>query len=342
MPLTAVSESSCPLCGSTSTSPAPGALDDESRPVYVKILERQMSGRWRDVAARMATVECENCGLLIRMPYPSRADRARLHLDGAPVHKMGWQNLKNALLDPPRGGYCAPLDLWEVVVKRIGAPTRFAEFGCPFQGYIVSRAATSASRHMLRRRLVGSWRQPYLDRAGGRSAFLHAVANRLEPLRVGRKRDGLLSESDVGRGSLATYVVVDSTLTRWSLGCVQYGNACWQLAAQIEDVVVLGMEDLRQDLRGERLSLLGFFDTLDHTDDLAATMRWATDVSDAILIVNHHPSEAARQHRFGLTVRAIEYIARSQDGWGCEDLSQDVPATLREHHLTYLLTRRRP
>jgi len=316
-----------------------GAMDDDSMPVYAEVLQAQMGPKWDEITSRMRAWRCERCGLLYRHPYFDASELSKLFLDGTPMHKMGWRNLSGALQYGPRAGYCAPLQLWDELARRLGPIRSYAEFGCPFQGFVVARAATRQSRVRLRRRLLGSWRQPYLDREGGRSALAHALANRAQMPRGLRAPTGALQHIDVGRGSEATYVVMDSTMTRWGVGCVQYGNTCWQLGGQIEDVQVLGMRDLEESRGGARVSLLGFFDTLDHTYDLATTISWGFEIADAVLVVNHTSSEAARQHRIGLTHEALRYISESRPGWSWTDLADVQSLGLDEEHLWYLFTR---
>jgi hypothetical protein len=118
-----------------------------------------------------------------------------------------------------------------------------------------------------------------------------------------------------------------------------YGSSCWQLAAQIGDLEIIGRDDLTAELGGRKLSLLAFFDTLDHCLDLAGTIRWALDVADAVLVVNHVSREAALQHRFALTPRALRYMVESRSGWRATDLASEGHEFLGDSHLWYLLQR---
>lgn len=336
--MTMSSGRNCPLCGEVAAEVASGLLDETATPVYVRVLASRMADRWATLDREMQVWRCERCGLAYRYPFVAPTDLTSLYLDGTPVHKMGWKNLSDSLEHPWRGGYCAPLDLWRMLEAQIGCIQYYAEYGCPFQGFIVARAASAGSRERLRRRLINSWRQPYLDRLGSRSAFLHALANRIQPLRGLGAPSPTETWQQWGCGASGTYVVTDPTAQRWGLGCVQYANSCWQLAEQIEGVEVVSKPDLAEVCRGRRLSLLGFFDTLDHVSDLARTVNWALGVADAILIVNHASSVAARQHRFGLTSQSLQYIAQIEEGWTCIDLRATSPQ-LSTSHLWYLLVR---
>jgi hypothetical protein len=314
-------------------------MDDVAMPVYTRVLRHQMGAEFSKVVSTMHTLECNTCGLLYRSPYFSMSSMARLFVDGTPVHKMGWSNLRASLMQPPAGGYCAPLQLWDLLKRRLTAIERYAEFGCPFQGFLVARAAEAESRTRLRRHLTRRWRQPYLDRAGGKSALAHACANVVVPVPgLGRIGRGRVTASRVF-GATRNFVVMDGTATRWGSNCVMYGSTCWQTAAQFGDVEVMARDDLTAEMGGRKLSLLAFFDTLDHCPDLAGTVRWALDVADAVLIVNHRPAEAALQHRIALTPRALRYMADSRPGWRATDLASEGHSFLGDSHHWFLLQR---
>jgi hypothetical protein len=111
------------------------------------------------------------------------------------------------------------------------------------------------------------------------------------------------------------------------------------MATKIGDLEVIGREDLSSELGGRKLSLLAFFDTLDHCMDLAGPIRWALDIADAVLIVNHSPAKAALQHRIALTPRALRYMAESRPRWRATDLASEGHSFLGDSHHWFLLQR---
>lgn len=302
----------CPLCGAHKWEIASSPLDNTKKSYYSKILRRLASVEHDTIRDSSKTYACLICGLLVRYPFFGSDLLTRLYLDAAPVHRAGWRNFLAALADDRADRSDVLRQLWLDTCEFLPPVETYAEFGCPFQGLIVSRFASPEARRSVRRQLTSGPRRNVASPSAIANGRLIAYVNRLTAPRGRRK--GAATHQDL-LGGITQFVVTDGSITRWGLGCVQFGQTCWQVSCRLSESRVIGMAELRSELGERRLSLLAFFDTLDHTRDLREVVDWALDVSDAILIVSHDITEATLQHEFAFTGSALSYVAQMRPGW---------------------------
>jgi len=326
----------CPLCGSETVDPYQDAKEALRPNHYVTELERLSDSPGG--AATVATVKCTTCGLLYRTPYFDNEDVARLFLQGVPQHLQGWRNLEKVLAGERRSGYAAPPELLEWLRMVLGGISLYGEYGCPFQGYLVGEMSSNESLSNTRN-LLTRWRYPFLRKNEGRNAFAQSIANRLAPPRGVFGRDTSPRPSNVRPLGDRRFIVHDESVMRWNLGCINYGRSCWQLASCLPNISILSRAEVSTSLRGQRLSLLCFFDTLDHCFDLQTVLDWSFSASDAILVVGHREDSAGLQHRFALTSASLDFVAAKYSGWTLTDVANEVDFELDRSHFWILFRR---
>jgi len=328
----------CPLCGTAVTQRHSSTASDAPRNHYAVALAIRGQASGTPLPGPIETLECGACGLLSRQPYYTDSAVACVYLQDPPLHLAAWKTVGKVLRGKSFASYCAPEQLIELVADRLPTIRTYAEFGCPFQGFLVSDLRTRHAENRAKA-LIAGWRSPFLQRQYGLHLLGRAIAHRLVPLFRSRRRRVVDSTVGVARLGSERFIVVDDSTQRWGLACVNYGMSCWQLASCIPAVKIQTRAEVGMSLGSDRLSLLAFFDSLDHCTDLSGVVSWALSHADAILIVAHKVQFAGLQHRFVLTPAAIQYIAKLSPGWTAVDLGTEDGSGLERSHLWYLLVR---
>jgi hypothetical protein len=287
---------------------------------------------------------CSACRTAYCDPWLDPETASYVFTAAAPDHIAGWANFEHWLSsDRPNDVQAANRRLYEALERRIGAISSYAEFGCPFQGFLLQFKAQEEAV---------PWRLARFSRAMNRGtdprwtkgARAHHAAARLanalvmayHRLRALKERGARPRAAPVPGTRL---LLTQDTTRAWGGSCVRYGGSCRYFAREVLDADVLPFED---EARGGRapLDLLGIFNGLDHTSDPLRVLRGGLALARHIVVSTHHASQAGKQHQYAFDEEFPRWLGGTLEGAAVEDLTPEVIGAGRRNNNYSLISRR--
>jgi hypothetical protein len=317
---------------------------------YLKHAIEAMGITLDDFAQTVKVYRCAACGSHYCDPWISRKLAASLFCVHAPDHSAGWANFEHWLSsenlnDDQRRNH----KLDKLLAARLGPIASYAEFGCPFQGFLLEMKGgelgfgqrLQAFSRALHRAPDARWTR--VTRIYHRAA---TWANRLtigylrlraikESLRTVRQSAHTATMLRPGRRAL----LIQDASTCWGSNCVRYGASCRYFANCVLDADVLPFHELAHD-SCSRLDLIGIFNILDHTRSPLEVIRSSLQMAKAVLVVTHSAASAGKQHLYAFADSFPNWLNAELKDTVVEDLAPHIDGEQHGDYRCLLLSRR--
>lgn len=335
----------CPVCGGVDREISNG-MSSENGLHYLKHAAAALGLSVEDMVARAKVYRCLSCGSYFCDPWLSPELASLLFCAGSPDHIAGWANFESWL---PRNRNLTGR-LYSIVTRRIGPISTYAEFGCPFQGFLLQfkEYETSPSERIslfaraLNRQPDVRWsRIPrFYNRVQCWCGRLAVLAFRFIAL-LASWQGHIRRDNDVRvvTPPRHRYLLTQENTNGWGSNCVRYGASCRYFAHTMCDASVIPINELIYQNGSQRFDLIGIFNTLDHTMFPLDLLKKALELSDYILVVGHTGTGAGKQHLFSFCDDCVAWLNRELDGISAVDLNSEIdPEGIDNNH--YILVSR--
>jgi hypothetical protein len=340
-----VATETCPVCGAVDREPADGM--SKSGRHYLKHAASPLGISTDELIQRARVFRCTSCDSFFCDPWLTRELASDMFCAGSPDHNAGWTSFETWLRDlkavDPRYDR-----LYSAVIRRTGPLRSYAEFGCPFQGFLLQLKGYEADRQARVRAFAGALRRA----SDVRWSKLTRVYRTLEHIARGAVLAGLcvLGWLDAMRGRRPAaaskpsgplpsrrHLLTLDTTRGWGSNCVHYGASCQYFAHTVLDADVVPVGEAH---RSERFDLIGVFNSLDHTAFPAEVLRSLLDMSARVLLVTHSARHAGKQHQYAFGDGIAAWLTRIHPGVEVDDLGSEVDIENHRDYNYLLLTRR--
>lgn len=338
----------CPVCGGAEREPAQAMSQGGQQ--YLRHVAARLGMPVEQLIERAHVFRCVSCGSYYCDPWLSPELASWLFAAGSPDHNAGWTELETWVRD--LGGRLQRRNqrLYAAVTRRTGPLRRYAEFGCPFQGFLLQMKACEADPAARRRLFARALRRPsdvrwsrltriYNALEGlSRGFFLLALRTRILLDGATSRRHTPTAPDDVPRPPERRYLLTQDTTTGWGSNCVRYGASCRFFAREMLDADVIPMDQAHR-TEGVAFDLIGVFNSLDHTTYPADVLRKLLDMANHVLVVGHDARYAGKQHLYAFGDDFAAWLGGAFAA-SVEDLRDEVDLEgVRDYH--YLLLTRR-
>ncbi len=342
----------CPVCCSADRLPASDGIasrrKDTGRHYLVHAAERL--GVTIDQALEAIRVyQCSRCRSYYCDPWLSPQIAAYIFTEGAPDHIAGWANFEHWLGSPqPNSVEAANNQLYRKLLKKIGPITSYAEYACPFQGFLLlfGRLETtpamrvSAFSRAIHRRSDIRWTiGPRLHHAAQKLAHWATII--YHQLRV-MKHGQILPFESVVELPTTRRLLTQGSAKAWGSNCVRYGASCSYFASKLLGADVQPFdENLRHvdKCPDQAVDLLGIFDILDHTEDPMSVIINAMKIARHVVIVTHHAEVAGKQHLFAFHESFSSWLESTLNSARVTDLTPEMLASGHRDYIYLLISR---
>ena len=339
----------CPVCRGTQRELVPdgqGLFKTDTGLHYLKHAARRLGLETGDLVAQAKVYRCATCRTGYLDPWLSSQTASYVFTEATPDHIAGWAMFEQWL------GSTRPNDvqelsgrLWDLVAKR-GPVGSYAEFGCPFQGFLLHfvGAETRPSERIgafsaaMRREPDARWTaSARIHHAASRAANALVVAyHRLRALRDSWR--GGAPAPAPGPFPKRRYLLTQDTIRAWSNNCVRYGGSCRYFSARVLDAASIPFWG--DAMEPASLDLIGIFNALDHVDDPVAVLRRALVLSRRVVVRTHHAAMAGKQHQYAFDESFPAWLAAALPEAAVEDLTAEMLGSGRRDDNYLLLSRR--
>jgi|CXWL01.1.fsa_nt_gi hypothetical protein len=338
-----IAVNNCPVCGSSQRITATDGMARFKKDIgfhYLKHAAARLDVTVEQLVDTAKVFQCSSCHTFYCDPWISPVVASQVFTAGAPDHIAGWGNFEHWISSSNLNSVeLANLALYRQIEKKIGRLSSYAEFGCPFQGFLLlfkAREEDPAGRMKLFAQAMR--REP--DVRWTKMTRLHHAAtqwaNRLvmgyhhirafkETLRAGK--NSISPEGNVGSLPASRFLLTQDTTRAWGNNCVRYGGSCRYYAGQVLNADVLPFEEAAKEVaRGdrERFDLLGMFNSLDHTSDPVGVIRNGLTMARHIVVATHHASYAGKQHQYAFDERFPQWLSAMLENAVVEDITDVV------------------
>lgn len=316
---------------------------------YLKPAADLLNRTVEDLLEEIKVYQCANCQNFYCDPWFNSEVSSHIFCVGSPDHIAGWGNLEQWISSAhPNAVEKRNISLFYLVRDLIGPINSYAEFGCPFQGFLLSMKSSEEITSLERIKKFSQALQRQKDpRWSIYTKFYHlfeSVAKniivwgfRLRSIKEERpykKRNILNQQIPLNRKFLT-----EDTNIGWGVNCVRYGVNCRYFANRLLNADILPLTEFEKNV-SNRFDLIGIFNFLDHSPDPLELIRRCLNISSSLLIVTHRASYAGRQHLFALNDSFSEWLKDNLLSTEVIDLS--IGYSLPEDHLYILLTQKKP
>lgn len=331
----------CPVCGNTSrqeSSEGIASARGDSGRHYLKFAADKLQMPIEQLLDTIKVFQCDECRTFYCDPWISSETASYIFTDGAPDHMAGWGNFEHWLSAPcPNAVGATNQRLYQLVEERIGRLSAYAEYGCPFQGFLLLfRGMEVAPDQRIDLFSQAMKRSP--DIRWSTSPRVYLRAQRIAgALTIGYHRLRLKKEAMRARAAEAISpcyplpekrtLLTQETTKRWGNNCVRYGGSCNYYSSRILGAEVLPFDEklsIHTDGQPAEYDLIGIFNIIDHTNAPLEVLRSSLRLARHVVVVNHHASTAGKQHLFAFHHSFPNWLASTLKGVTVEDLSPFV------------------
>lgn len=362
-----VETKNCPVCGGVERVASDGMarMRLKGPPLeglhYLKHVAATLGVSVDELVERVNTYRCLSCGNYFCDPWFSPELASSLFCADAPDHLFAWGGFENWLHRRP------PVQtlnerLYTMVTRKIGPISSYAEFGCPFQGFLIewkgheaapSERISSFARALYREPDVRWSKITRLYNAGQRwcgrlavfSLRIRGALVRLATLKEelnkgGSIKDGLAEYEDIVSSlPRLRYLLTQDTTKGWGSNCVRYGASCRYFAHRVLGADVIPMDEAQRN-GFPHFDLIGIFNSLDHTTFPLDVIRSSLKLADHVLIVTHRATHAGKQHLYAFSDDFPEWLNKSLGGTLAEDMNIEVDVEGHRDYNIILLTKK--
>lgn len=331
MKLGLIEVKACPVCGGTERQAQDGMARNKSAGFhYLKHAALHLGISVAELGARARVHKCLTCGSYYCDPWLSAALASQLFSASAPDHIAGWGNFEEWLSNAtPNRVEARNRSLYALLSKRIGPIRAYAEFGCPFQGWLLlMKGAELAPRERICSISKAFQREPDV-RWSKVTRIYHAAevwARRLAVayLSIRARKESLRSKktapNPIQQPPHERVFLTEDTTLGWGSNCVRYGASCRYFTNQVLGATVLPLAEVSTDT-GSRFDVIGIFNNLDHTTKPMDVLRRCVRLANHVLVVTHHASHAGRQHLYAFGAEFPIWLRSAINGVDVLDLS---------------------
>ena len=321
----------CPVCGSAERDDFDGmAARKTAGRHYLMPAAKALKMSLRDLVESFRVVRCCQCGCFYCDPWLSPELASYVFCSGAPDHIAGWANFEQWMIGvAPSPTELRNHQLYDMLRERIGSISAYAEFGCPFQGFLLSMRGEELRAPRERRGVFASALKRQRDVRWSRYASLYFLMEDwvkkfilwifLVRTWMGweAKRTDSWQKRDL---PIRRCFLTEDTSRGWGSNCVRYGASCRYFTQRVlaADVLPLAAATANS---SSRFDLIGIFNYLDHTISPAAVVRECLELAPNLLIVTHRASQAGRQHLFAFGDDFAKWISQCTSDAVVTDLS---------------------
>jgi hypothetical protein len=133
------STGACPVCGGRQRlESAAGCFSEDTGLHYLKHAAERLALPVDGLVKAAKTVQCTACRSWYCDPWLDRETASYVFTAAAPDHIAGWANFEHWLSsDRQNETQAVTQRLYGVLQRRIGTISSYAEFGCPFRGFLL-------------------------------------------------------------------------------------------------------------------------------------------------------------------------------------------------------------
>jgi len=337
----------CPVCGGTEREPAHAM--SKSGVQYLQRAADRLGVSVGDLIERAQVFKCVTCRSYFCDPWLSPEFASWLFCAATPDHIVGWEEFEFWVRNRKGRFELHNQRVYAAVTRRTGPLRSYAEFGCPFQGFLLPLKAHEADpearirlfARALRRAPDVRWTR-FTRLYNALEGFLRGalvLALRIRAIldRIIDRRRADASPEQISSRPESLYLLTHDTTRAWSSNCTRYGASCKYFARTILDAHVIPMDEARG--QGLTFDLVGVFNILDHTTFPSEVLRTLLDVSRHVLVVSHDARRAGKQHMFALGDDFAEWLRESITGVCVEDLRDEVDVGGASDYSYLLLTK---
>lgn len=342
----------CPVCGAADREAADGMSTGGT--VYLRHAAAPLGLSVHQLIDRVHVYRCLSCGGYFCDPWLSPELASHLFCAGAPDHIAGWAGFEQWLRGASGDVVSARnRRLLSAVTRRIGPVSTYAEFGCPFQGFLLHfrGSETTSSERLesfslaLHRPGDPRWtrlaRIDHLFRRISSAAIMVVLRGTavLDSMLGRRTADAPIASDRTPAVPSRRYLLTEDTSKGWGSNCVRYGATCQYFAHAVLGADALPLDEVQAG--SARFDLIAVFNSLDHSTFPVEVLRKALILSNHVLVVTHDASHAGRQHLYAFGERFGAWLTGALAGVSVEDLRSEVETGDR-HDYNYLLLSRTP
>lgn len=330
----------CPICHDRRRVPSDGMAVERGQRMqgrfYLEPVANVLQLTVEELAGKLQTYRCERCGNFYNDPWLSPELAATLFGVFGPDHLFAWATFESWLHRRPR--FRTNERLFDVVSRRIGPLTSYAELACPFQGFLTYFREVEATPRQRIGLFARALRRPtdprwttiprlyhFAERAVGRCVVMGLRAKAVASF----ARDKL---AGVATGSPRTpasplpkhrYLLTKNSTLGWGSNCVRYGGSCRYFSHLVLDAPPLPFDEVYRQ-RSHRFELIGIFNSLDHIGEPMGVIRRALDIADHVLLVTHQARRAGNQHLYAFSDNFPSWLTEVLDGVVATDLRAEL------------------
>lgn len=350
-----VSVAACPVCEGRRRIPAADGMAKFKKSVgfhYLKHAAASLCITVDDLVNAAQVYQCTTCHSYYCDPWIAPAVASQVFTSGAPDHIAGWGTFEHWISSGnPNAVEQSNIALYKLIQKEIGPLSSYAEFGCPFQGFLllfkglemsISKRITSFAHAMKREpdarwSRVTRWHVAATQWASWAVLLYHRM-RAVKEMRGARVDHSVLLQAGSELPAQRVLLTQD-TARAWGNNCVRYGASCRYYAARVLGADVLPFQEVVATATGgsvRRYDLLGIFNSLDHTSDPMAVIQGGLKIARHVIVATHHAAYAGKQHQYAFGEQFPEWLKTVLDGVAVRDLT-DAMTDAGPRSVNYLL-----
>ena len=349
----------CPVCGNSGRKESANGIASIRRNTgrhYLKFAAKQAKLTVDQLLDAVRVYQCDICRSYYCDPWISARTASYIFTDGAPDHMAGWENFEHWLSSGRLNSVdIANTRLYPILLEKIGPVASYAEYGCPFQGFLLlfKRLETTPDQRIelfsnaMKRTPDTRWtKSPRIYHISQRLAHLLTVGyHRIRAVKE-RGREGGPTQAPTEKICPQRRVLLTDEATKhWGNNCVRYGFSCKYFAHRMLDAEVLPLNELVDDPDTNNVSaldLLGIFNILDHTNSPAVVLNKGLRLARHIVVATHHAALAGKQHLFAFDESFPAWLASQLKNATVEDISEQMLENGKRIYNYILISRNSP
>jgi hypothetical protein len=298
----------CPVCNGAEGDDIDGMAPRKTTGYhYIKHAAAAMNQSVTEIVEQIRVKRCRTCGCFYCDPWLSPELASQIFCVGAPDHIAGWRNFEHWISSSALNVYkMRNRRLYDKVISKIGTISSYAEFGCPFQGFLLTMRGIEIPKVQARIELFAASLQRAND---DRWSHFTKIYNKFEcgiryvlvimlRLRSWKYRmDQDQIQWKFSQIPTRRIFFTEDTVSGWGSNCVRYGSSCRYFANQVLAADVLPLPEAPT-AQLNNFSLIGIFNFLDHTKSPLDVIQKCLKLSPHLLLVTHRASHAGRQHPY--------------------------------------------
>jgi hypothetical protein len=327
-----VSVKNCPVCqGNNREEAVTGGINSKTGLLYLQHASGRLGQTVEELLEKILVYQCNDCQSYWCDPWLDDLSSSQIFIKGSPDHIAAWLNFDRWLSRPDSNTtLIATASLYKILKERIGFIGSYAEYGCPFFGFLLlfrsveinqserinifanSSIRSSDKRHNLAWRIYNNLSKLSLaaTTAYHKLRLLLHGGNRIS-------RDLKLEEVPKKK-----FFLPNQSTICWGANCVRYGNTCTYFASTVLNADTIF---LKEKVDHAKFDLLGIFNILDHTNDPMKVITNGLRLANNIIIATHQSDTAGKQHLFAFHKSFPDYLSRALgDRFFVDDISNLV------------------